>query len=62
MVKDLLAEILQKSSVERENNSISLAVRKIDQMFKMYSGNSNESTKDIKKFIKFIKKQAEQSR
>ena len=40
---------------------MSLAVRKIDQMFQMYSGNGNVSTKDIKKFIKFVKKQAEQS-
>ena len=61
MVRDLLSAILQKSSVERENKSISLAVRKIDQMFQMYSVNGNVSTKDIKEFIKFLKDQAKQS-
>ena len=61
MVRGLLSNIQQKSSVEKENKSMSLAVKKIDQIFKMYSGNGNASTKDIKKFIKFVKQQAEQS-
>ena len=61
MVRELLSKIQQKSSVERENKSMSLAVRKIDQMFKIYSGNSNVSNEDIKNFIKFVKQKAEQS-
>ena len=51
MVRDLLAKIQQKASIERENKSMSLAVRKIDQMFQMYSGNGNASTKDIKNLL-----------
>lgn len=61
MVIDLLSAIQRKSSVERENQSMSVAVKKIDQMFRIYSGNNNISSKDIKKFIKFVKHQAEKS-
>ena len=51
----------EKAIVERENKSMTVAVNKIDQMFKMYSENGSKSTKDISHFIQFIKKQAEKT-
>lgn len=61
MAIDLLSAIQRKSSVERENQSMSVAVKKIDQMFKIYSGDGSGSSKDIKRFIKFVKQQAEKT-
>lgn len=37
---------------------MSVAVKKINQMFKEYSYKTNQSSEDIAQFIKFLKKQA----
>lgn len=58
MVTDLLQSIQEKASVERENKSMSVAVKKIDQMFKVYSDSVNKSSNDIRQFITFLKNQA----
>lgn len=62
MIKHLLESIQQKASKERENHSLSVAVKKIDQMFKMYSDNGIKNTSDISNFISFVKNQAEKSK
>lgn len=58
MVKELLLSIKSKVETERENRSMSVAVKKINQMFKEYSYKTNQSSEDIAQFIKFLKKQA----
>lgn len=58
MVKELLLSIKSKVETERENRSMSVAVKKINQMFKEYSDKTNQSSEDIAQFIKFLKKQA----
>ena len=58
MVKEMLLSIKGKSEIERENRSMSVAVKKIDQMFKEYSDKNNQSSDDIEQFIKFLKRQA----
>ena len=59
MVKEMLLSIKRKAKIERENRSMSVAVKKINQMFKKYSNKTNQSSDDIVKFIKFLRKQAE---
>ncbi len=59
MVKDLLTSIKSKAETERENNSMSAAVRRIDQMFNEYSNKNNQSSDEIAQFIEYLKKQAE---
>lgn len=58
MVEDLLSSIKDKSETERENKSMSVAVRKINQMFKEYSYKTKQSSDEISQFIKYLKKQA----
>lgn len=58
MVEDLLSSIKDKSETERENKSMSVAVRKINQMFKEYSYKTQQSSDEISQFIKYLKKQA----
>ncbi len=58
MVKDLLVSIKSKAEEERENKSMSVAVRKINQMFKEYSDRTNQSSDEIAQFIRYLKKQA----
>ena len=58
MIKDELKSILSKAEIEKENNSMSIAIKKIDQLFKDYSGKTNQSSDDINQFIKYLKKQA----
>lgn len=58
MVKDLLISIKSKAEAERENKSMSVAVRKVNQMFKEYSDKTNLSSDEIAQFIKYLKKQA----
>lgn len=58
MVKELLLSIKSKVETERENRAMSVAVKKINQMFKEYSDKTNQSSEDIAQFIKFLKKQA----
>lgn len=60
MVKELLLSIKKKAETERENSSMLAAVKKINQMFKEYSDKTNQSSEDIFKFIKFLKKQAKE--
>lgn len=57
MVKELLLSVRTKVEAERENRSMSVAVKKINQMFKEYSKKTNQSSDDITQFIKFLKKQ-----
>ncbi|MDE5757907.1 MAG: DNA sulfur modification protein DndD [Allobaculum sp.] len=59
MVKEMLLSIKRKAKIERENRSMSVAVKKINQMFKKYLNKTNQSSDDIVKFIKFLRKQAE---
>lgn len=58
MVEDLLSSIKGKAETERENKSMSVAVRKINQMFKEYSYKTQQSSDEISQFIKYLKKQA----
>lgn len=58
MVEDLLSSIKGKAETERENKSMSVAVRKINQMFKEYSYKTQQSSDEIAQFIKYLKKQA----
>lgn len=58
MVEDLLSSIKSKVETERENQSMSVAVRKINQMFKEYSDKTQQSSEEISQFIKYLKKQA----
>ncbi len=58
MVEKLLQSIKSKARTERENQSMSVAVRKINQMFKAYSDKTNQSSDEIAQFIKYLKKQA----
>ena len=58
MVEDLLSSIKGKAETERENKSMSVAVRKINQMFKEYSDKTQQSSEEISQFIKYLKKQA----
>lgn len=58
MVEDLLSSIKDKSETERENKSMSVAVRKINQMFKEYSYKTQQSSDEISQFIKYLNKQA----
>ncbi|MBQ8012215.1 MAG: DNA sulfur modification protein DndD [Oscillospiraceae bacterium] len=58
MVEELLQSIKSKARTERENQSMSVAVRKINQMFKAYSDKTNQSSDEIAQFIKYLKKQA----
>ncbi len=58
MVEDLLFSIKNKAETERENKSMSVAVRKINQMFKEYSDKTKQSSDEISQFIKYLKRQA----
>lgn len=58
MVEDLLSSIKIKAETERDNKSMSVAVRKINQMFKEYSDKTQQSSEEISQFIKYLKKQA----
>lgn len=62
MVKDLLLSIRTKVEAEREDRSMSVAVNKINQIFKEYSKKTNQSSDDIAQFIKFLKKQEKNKR
>ncbi len=62
MVKGLLLSIRTKVEAERENRSMSVAVNKINQIFKEYSKKTNQSSDDIAQFIKFLKKQEKNKR
>lgn len=59
MVQDLLSSIKRKSETERENKSMSVAVRKINQMFKEYTDKTKQSSEEIAQFINYLKNQAE---
>lgn len=61
MVKDLLLSIQEKASEEKDNQSMRIAVSKIDQFFKAYSKSEKQENDDINNFIIFMKKQAEKS-
>ena len=58
MVENLLSSIKIKAETERENKSMSVAVKKINQMFKEYSNKTQQSSEEISQFIKYLKKQA----
>ena len=58
MVEDLLSSIKRKTEIERENKSMSVAVRKINQMFKEYSDKTQQPSEEISQFIKYLKNQA----
>lgn len=59
MVENLLSSIKSKAETERENQSMSVAVRQINQMFKEYSDITQQSSEEISQFIEYLKKQAE---
>ena len=62
MVTELLSSIRSKAETERENGALSVAVRKIDRMYKSYSDKTDRSSDDIDHFIKYLKKQAKKKR
>lgn len=62
MVTNLLSSIQKKASEEREQQSMKIAVSKIDELFQLYSkDNNNLRNTDIGNFIDFMKKQAKKS-
>lgn len=61
MVTELLESIHDKVTVERESQSLFVAVSKIDQMVKAYAGRNGGLISDVDNFVKFIKNQAEKS-
>lgn len=62
MLHEMLLSVYKKSSVERENKSMSVAVKKIDEMFKAFSDVSNSVSNDISQFINFLKEEAKKTK
>lgn len=58
MVKDLLSSVHEKASEEKEQQSMKIAVSKIDKIFEIYSKDKKIGNNDISNFIKFMKKEA----
>lgn len=60
LVKPLLNEILEQSMKERESKSMSIAVNRIAELFKMYSLKKKDNG-DVSDFINFVVGQTERS-
>lgn len=58
MVSDLLNSIYDKSSEEKEQKSMKIAVSKIDELFELYSRENDLKNSDAYKFIEFMKNKA----
>lgn len=61
MVSNLLSAVQEKAAVEKDNQSMKIAVSKIKQLYQMYSKDKSQENYEIDSFIEFMKNQAKQA-
>lgn len=61
MVSNLLSAVQEKAAVEKDNQSMKIAVSKIKQLYQMYSKDNSQENDEIDSFIEFMKNQAKQA-